>query len=501
MLKILSATQIKTLDAYTIEHGSITSIDLMERACRAFVNWFVEHFDDRCTIGIVCGTGNNGGDGLGIARMLKDLGYSVKIWVVKGSVSESIDFKINLDRARKNKIEIQELANESDERLFGDRDVLIDAVFGSGLTRPAEGIYAQVIQCINKTEAQKVAIDVPSGLMADSPSMGPAVKANYTVSFQLPKLSFFLPQYYPFVGEWTLVDIGLNKDFIKHAETSHFYITQKDPRKILKRRSKFDHKGNYGHALLITGSFGKMGAAILASRAALRSGLGLLTVHIPRCGYSILQTSVPEAMVSVDKSEEFLTSELKLENYSTLGIGPGLGMSAETVKAYSAILQNFRKPIVIDADGLNMLAENRALLHLIPEGSILTPHPKEFERLVGEWQNDFERLEKQKQLAAKLKSVIVLKGAYSSIASPDGRVYFNSTGNPGMATGGSGDVLTGILTGLLAQQYDPLQAAQLGTYLHGLAGNLAVPEMGMNSLIASDIIDFLPSAFLRLHRE
>jgi len=501
MLKILPAKQIKDLDAYTIEHGSIASIDLMERACRAFVNWFVEHFDDRRTIGIVCGTGNNGGDGLGIARMLKGLGYSVKVWVVKGSVLESIDFKINLDRARKDKIEIVELVHESDERLFGDRHVLIDAVFGSGLTRPAEGIYAKVITCINKMEAQRVAIDIPSGLMADSPSTDPVVKADYTVSFQLPKLSFFLPQYHSFVGEWTLVDIGLNKDFIKGAETSHFYITQKDPRKILKRRSKFDHKGDYGHALLIAGSFGKMGAAILASRAALRSGLGLLTVHIPRCGYSILQTCVPEAMVSVDKHEEFLSREPGLDNYSTIGIGPGLGMSTETVKAYRNILQNFRKPMVIDADGLNILAENRELLHLIPEGSILTPHPKEFERLVGKWQNDFERLEKQKQLAAQLKSVIVVKGAYSSVASPDGKVYFNSTGNPGMATGGTGDVLTGILTGLMAQHYDPLQAAQLGVYLHGLAGDLAISEKGMNSLIASDIIDYLASAFLRLHRE
>lgn len=501
MLKILSAKQIKELDAYTIKHGSITSIDLMERACRAFVNWFVEHFDNRCAIGIICGTGNNGGDGLGIARMIKDLGYRVKVWIVKGSVSESIDFKINLDRARRSKVEILELINESDERLFGDCDVLVDAVFGSGLSRPAEGIYARVIECINKADAQRVAVDIPSGLMADSASTGPIVQADYSVSFQLPKLSFFFPQNQKFVGEWALVDIGLHKDFIRQTEASHFYIAQKDVRKILKQRSKFSHKGNYGHALVVSGSYGKMGAAVLASRAALRSGPGLLTVHIPKCGYAIIQTSVPEAMVSIDDHEAFLTSKLTFDNYSTIGIGPGLGMAAETVKAFGAILQNFRRPMVIDADGLNILAENRELLHLIPEGSILTPHPKEFERLVGKWQNDFERLERQKQLSDQLKSVVVLKGANSSITSPDGRVYFNSTGNPGMATGGSGDVLTGILTGLMAQAYPPLQAALLGTYLHGLSGDLGAFEMGMNSLIASDLIDFLPSAFLRLHRK
>jgi len=501
MLKVLPAAQIKALDAYTIEQGSIASIDLMERACRSFVNWFVQHFDNRESVGIICGTGNNGGDGLGIARMLHEHGYGIKVWIVKGSVSESIDFKLNLDRAKKSTIEIFEITSESDERFFDDRSVLIDAVFGSGLTRPVEGIYASVIQCINKATAHRVSVDIPSGLLADSPSVGPAVKANFTVSFQLPKLSFFFPQYHSIVGEWTLVDIGLNKEFIRNAEADHYYITPKDPRRILRRRSKFDHKGTYGHALLVAGSYGKMGAAVLASRAALRSGVGLLSVHVPKCGYSILQTAVPEAMVSVDQHNEFFSDELRLENYSAVGFGPALGNSPATMEAYTALLKSFRKPMVIDADGLNMLAENRDLLGLVPEGSILTPHPKEFERLVGKWENDFEKLESHKRLARQLKSVVVLKGAYSAIASPDGKICFNSTGNPGMATGGSGDVLTGILTGLLAQGYDSFEAAQLGVYLHGLSGDLAVPDRGMNSLIASDLIEFLPSAFLRLHRE
>ncbi|MDH4089100.1 MAG: NAD(P)H-hydrate dehydratase [Cyclobacteriaceae bacterium] len=502
MLKILPPAQIKALDAYTIKHGAISSIDLMERACRAFTKWFAEHFSELCTVGVVCGTGNNGGDGMGIARMLKELGYPVKVWVVKGSGPESADFKINFDRARNIKIEILPLVNDVDvdEKVFDACEILIDAIFGSGLSRPVEGIYAQVIHCINKAEAKRVAVDIPSGLMTDSPSQDQIVKADFTISFQLPKLAFFLPECHSFVGQWTLVDIGLHKDFIKDADASYFYIIQKDLRKVLRERSTFDHKGNYGHALLIAGSFGKVGAAILAARAALRAGLGLLTVHVPQCGYPILQGSVPEAMVSVDQHEHHLSAVANLDHYTAIGIGPGLGTGPETVAAFVHILENFRSPMVIDADGLNMLSENSALLHLIPEGSILTPHPKEFERLVGGWKNDFERLEKQKMLAAQLKSIIVLKGAYSSIAAPDGRVYFNSTGNPGMATGGSGDVLTGILTGLVAQHYDPLQAAQLGVFVHGLSGDLAVPEMGINSLIASDIIDFLPSAFLRLRK-
>jgi NAD(P)H-hydrate epimerase len=293
----------------------------------------------------------------------------------------------------------------------------------------------------------------------------------------------------------------LNKDFIKKADTEHYYLTPKDARRILKKRSKFDHKGTYGHALLIAGSKGKMGAAILAARAALRSGLGLLSLHVPACGYQIVQTAVPEAMSFVDKHEDFFTGAITLNNFSAIGIGPGLGTSDETVSAFAEVLKGFTKPMVIDADGLNILGAHKDLYHLIPPGTILTPHPKEFERMAGPCENDFDRLAKLKKLAVQLQSIVVLKGAHTAIASPEGTVCFNSTGNPGMATGGTGDVLTGILTGLLAQGYDSLRAAHLGVFLHGLAGDLAVPEYGMNSLIASDLVNFLPSAYLRLHRD
>jgi len=361
MLKILPTGTIKALDAYTIEQGSIASIDLMERACRAFVSWFVEKFDRTRTIGVVCGTGNNGGDGLGIARLLHEHGYSNKVWVVKGTVSESIDFKLNLDNARTSKLEIIEVANESDEGIFADRDILIDGLFGSGLTRPLSGVYATVIEYMNKAEATRVAIDIPSGLMADSPSVGPVVKADYTVSFQLPKLAFMFPENYSVVGDWTIVDIGLNKDFIKKAETDHFLLTAKDPRRILKKRSKFDHKGVYGHALIIAGSKGKMGAAILAAQASIRSGPGLLSVHVPKCGYQIIQTAVPEAMATVDQHEDYFTDVIELDNFTAIGIGPGLGTSRETIEAYGDVLKQWGKPMVIDADGLNIMGESKEL--------------------------------------------------------------------------------------------------------------------------------------------
>lgn len=498
MMRILNTSQIKELDKFTIAQQQITSIELMERACRAFTLWFTEHFNALHKVGIVCGTGNNGGDGLGIARMLKDWGYPVKVWIVKGPVSESEDFKLNFQHLQEAGVNYVEIAGETDAEIFSDRDILIDALFGSGLSRPLEGIYDDIVKGINQSKGLRIAVDIPSGLMADKHSEGTVVEAQYTVSFHLPKLAFFFPQYARYVGEWTLVDIGLSKSFIKEAETANVLIHRKGVRKLVKRRSRFDHKGTFGHALMVAGSEGKIGAAVLSGRAVLRTGAGLLTIHAPRCGYTTLQTSIPEAMVSMDAAEKFLSSVPVTTSYSAIGIGPGLGQQPETVKMLAGVLSAFPKPMVVDADALNILAANRELLHLIPPGSILTPHPKEFERLTGKWKNDFERLEKQKKLAAELQSVIIVKGAFTSIVSPEAKVFFNSTGNPGMATGGTGDVLTGILTGFLAQQYSALDAAILGVYLHGSAADLAVVETGEESLIASDLISYLPAAFRQL---
>jgi ADP-dependent NAD(P)H-hydrate dehydratase / NAD(P)H-hydrate epimerase len=363
---------------------------------------------------------------------------------------------------------------------------------------PVEGIYVRAIQLMNAAEATRVSVDVPSGLQADRPSEGEIVRAGFTVCFQLPKLAFFFPQSYPFTGEWCTVDIGLDKSFIRKAETKYFFTTLKDCKKILRPRLRFDHKGTYGHALMIAGSFGKMGACLLASHAALRAGVGLLTAHVPGCGYQIVQTSLPEAMVDIDPDDQLFTQCESIDKFDAIGIGPGLGQDAKTVKALGDVLRRFKKPMVIDADALNILSSNRELLHLIPENSVLTPHPREFERLAGSSKNDFERLGKQIALAAQLKSVVVLKGAYSSIATPHGKVYFNSTGNPGMAKGGSGDVLTGILTALLAQGYSSDQAAILGLFLHGLAGDIGVQELGMTAFLPSDLIQHLPRAFQRL---
>jgi ADP-dependent NAD(P)H-hydrate dehydratase / NAD(P)H-hydrate epimerase len=497
MIRILNTKQIRELDEYTIRQEGINSIDLMERACRAFVTWFVQRIDATEKIGIVCGTGNNGGDGLGIALMLKDWGYNVRAYVVRGEMQESNDFKLNFDRI-KNTIQVSDIKDTCPIETFSGLDVIIDAIFGSGLSRPAENIYAKTIRSINEVSVIRIAVDIPSGLLADAPSSGDIIMAHHTVAFQLPKLSFFLPVSYAFTGEWTTVDIGLNKDFIKEASTNVFQVTQKDIKKILRPRSKFDHKGKFGHALLVAGSLGKIGAAVLSSRATLRSGAGLVTAHVPKCGYNIIQTTLPEAMVRVDPREDFISSIDDSQEFTTIGIGPGIGRAAETVNGIKELLKNFRKPVVIDADGLNILSENSDMIGLIPENSILSPHPKEFERLVGKWQDDFDKLEKQKKLASKIRSVVILKGAFTSIATQEGKLYFNTTGNPGMAKGGSGDVLTGILTGLLSQGYNATEASIAGVYWHGIAGDLAAVEKGTFSVLASDLVEFLPQAWKRI---
>lgn len=496
MPKVLTAKQIREWDSYTIQNEPIASIDLMERACRAFVEWFVSRYDATNQIGIVCGTGNNGGDGLGIARMLHQWNYHVKVWIVRGSVPETNDFKANWSRIPAG-LNCFEIATTADRGLFVDCDVLIDAIFGSGLSRAPEGIYAQAIQCFNNAESEKIAVDIPSGWMADAPSTGDIVQVHHTVTFQLPKLSFFFHESATYVGQWHVVDIGLNKKFLKQCETLYFYSSSKSVRGRLQPRGEFSHKGDYGRALIVSGSLGKMGACVLASRAAMRSGLGLLTVHVPKCGYDIIQTSVPEAMASIDNATEVISDVRSLDSYNVIGVGPGIGQAKETVQALRQVLES-GKPLVIDADALNIISSHSELLHLIPAGSILTPHPKEFERLVGSWKNSFERLDKQTKLAVQLKSVVLVKGAYTAIATPVGEIHFNTTGNPGMATGGSGDVLTGILTGLLAQGYTPEDATVLGVYLHGLAGDEAAHQKGGYSLIASDLIDYLPAAFRKL---
>lgn len=497
-MKILSADKIRNVDSYTINNEPIPSIDLMERAAKAFTQWFTSHFGPKTSVCIVCGTGNNGGDGLAVGRLLNEKNYKVKIYTIKKSDSASDDFKANekrLDGLLKPNV----ISNSDEIPGFSANCIIIDAIFGSGLNRVVEGLHAEVIRAMNGSGSTLVSIDIASGLFADHHTFeGAIVKADYTVTFQVPKLAFFMPENDEYVGEWHIIDIGLMEEAVESQSCNYFMLANEMIGEVLVPRAKFSHKGNHGRALIMAGSYGKMGAAVLCARAALRTGVGLLTMNIPSCGYGIMQSAVPEAMVLVDEGDHFLTSYGDVSLYDALGIGPGMGKEQETVYSLIQSLQAFGKPVVIDADGLNIISEHREILEILPANTILTPHPKEFERLAGSWSDDFERLEKQIAFSKENDVIVVLKGAHTSISLPSGDVYFNSSGNPGMATGGTGDVLTGIITSLLAQNYLPENAAKVGVYLHGVAGDLAAEIIGEVGMIASDVVDFIPDAYQNL---
>ena len=495
MVKILNTFQIKEWDSFTIKNEPISSIVLMERACQAFVHWFQEKFDSDKAVGVFCGTGNNGGDGLGIARLLSIQGYLVSVWIIKGGAPESQDFITNRNRLPE-KIKCLEISNKPEAEIFSECSILIDGIFGSGLSRSLTGTYADVVQVINNGKAKIVAIDIPSGLFADNHSNGLTIQADYTITFQAPKLAFLLPENEDRVGQWQIVDIGLSKHFLKEVNAYNYLIDKKFIKQIFPTRKKFAHKGDFGKALLIAGSLGKMGACVLAAKAAVKSGVGLLTTHVPKCGYEIIQISVPEAMASVDPNDNYFSTYSNVEEFTAIGVGPGIGQNKVTSDALKKLLSEISVPMVIDADAINIIASDSSLQHLLPANSILTPHLGELKRLLGNWDNDFDRLEKAKTFSSQTKSILVIKGAYTAIVSPDGRVFFNPTGNQGMAKGGSGDVLTGMLTALLAQKINPLDAAIIGVFIHGFAGDLAAKKAGYTSLTATNIINALPRAFV-----
>lgn len=499
MIKILTALQIRDADEYTIKNEPISSIDLMERAANAFVLQLENDFpNNHLPIHIFCGNGNNGGDGLAIARILLHKKQSINIYIFRAKKSSN-DFTNNYQRlVKKYKKCIQFIDEKKIINKIPEHAIIIDAIFGTGLNKPIQekSLEYYIIQEINNRHfSEVISVDIPSGLFANKSNNDMAVRASKTYTFQFPKLSLLIPETGKYANDLKILDISLHQDYITKADATYFYTTKDDIEKKLKTRTKYTHKGTYGHALVIAGSYGKVGAAILATKATLRAGCGLVSVHVPACGYEIIQTAFPEAMCSVDKQEKYFSSISCDEKYNTIAIGPGIGTHTSTIKAFESLVRKIKKPLVVDADAINILSKKQNLLKYIPSNSILTPHPKEFERLVGIWKNDIERLALQQAFSKKHKVIIVLKGANTSISDTNGNIYFNSSGNAGMATGGSGDVLTGIITGLLAQQYSSIDAAIVGVYLHGLAADIALKNQSMESLIASDIIDSLGNAF------
>lgn len=504
MQKIFTSAQIQFIDKYTIEHEPISSIDLMEKASEQLFLSLSGLFPCESDFLLFIGPGNNGGDGLAVARMLAENKKQVFVFLV-GEI-KSKDAKINLQRLQKIKkkfnIHIHQFNRKEDIPLSLPKGLIIDALFGSGLTRPLEGLYKEIVTFLNTQENPVIAIDIPSGLFGeDNRNNTPEsiIKATCTLSLEFAKLSFFMPENEIFVGNWQIVPFGLHPDIIASTDTNYCLIESDSIKKIIRPRKKQSHKGTYGHALLIAGAKSKGGAAVLSAKACIRSGAGLLTVHVPQSLVNILQISSPETMLSIDTNDSCWTQNPVLKPFNAIGIGPGIGTEKKTKEVLSELLQTSKHPLVMDADALNILASESNTLEKIPENSILTPHPKEFDRLFGDSSCHYERLEKQLKISKEKKIYIVLKSANTAISNPEGNIYFNNTGNPGMATGGSGDCLTGIILGLLAQQYNPLDACLIGVHLHGMAGDLALTENSHESLIASEIIAHIGNAFNMLY--
>ena len=503
-MKIFTAAQIHELDKYTIENEPIESIDLMERAAKALTRAIMDEYSSLMPVIVFAGPGNNGGDALAVARMLAENNYTVTVYLFNVNGKLSNDCAVNkvrlMDNRRvKNFIEVRQ---EFDPPVLEEGMLIIDGMFGSGLNKPLAGGFASLVKYINSSAATVVSIDVPSGLMTEDNTYNVRaniIHADLTLTLQHVKLAFLFKENQPYIGRLKVLDIRLSKEGIQKLDANYTMLEENDVRQLIQPRSAFAHKGDMGHALLIAGSYGMGGAAVLAAKACLRSGCGKLTVHSPKKNNMVLQMSVPEAIIQLDREETTFSEPIDTEEYHVVGIGPGIGTSEQTAIAMISQIRRSQCPIVADADALNMLGTHRSWMQQLPKGMILTPHPKELDRMEGNCADSYERLVKASNLAERIQGYVILKGHYSALCMPDGHVIFNSTGNAGMATAGSGDVLTGIITGLLARGYKQAEACLLGMYLHGLAGDIAAKELGEESLIASDLIQYLPKAFKRLN--
>ena len=503
-MKIFTAAQIHELDKYTIENEPIESIDLMERAAKALTRAIMDEYSSLMPVIVFAGPGNNGGDALAVARMLAENNYTVTVYLFNVNGKLSNDCAVNkvrlMDNRRvKNFIEVRQ---EFEPPVLEEGMLIIDGMFGSGLNKPLAGGFASLVKYINSSAATVVSIDVPSGLMTEDNTYNVRaniIHADLTLTLQHVKLAFLFKENQPYIGRLKVLDIRLSKEGIQKLDANYTMLEENDVRQLIQPRSAFAHKGDMGHALLIAGSYGMGGAAVLAAKACLRAGCGKLTVHSPKKNNMVLQISVPEAIIQLDREETTFSEPIDTEEYHVVGIGPGIGTSEQTAIAMISQIRRSQCPIVADADALNMLGTHRSWMQQLPKGMILTPHPKELDRMEGNCADSYERLVKASNLAERIQGYVILKGHYSALCMPDGHVIFNSTGNAGMATAGSGDVLTGIITGLLARGYKQAEACLLGMYLHGLAGDIAAKELGEESLIASDLIQYLPKAFKRLN--
>ncbi len=503
-MKVFSTEQLYEANKVTEAKQEVSFNDLMERAGTQIFNWFHQRLQGApVPVHVFCGIGNNGGDGLVVARLLVENGYNVKTYIVNYSDKRSKDFLINYDRIKNVTKDWPLLMTcEDDFPAMTPDDIVIDGMFGIGINRSPEGWVKKLIQYINAQPCFKLAIDMPSGMFADAPTedLETVIQANHTLTFQAPKLAFFLPATGKFTGYFDVLDIGIDREFLATNPGIATVISKPNAQRMYKQRAKFSHKGSFGHTLIVAGSYGSIGAAILSTKGAFRIGAGKVTAFIPECGYTAMQTAVPEAMVITNDADDFITDITHHFEPTAIAVGMGIGTKKATADALLALFKNTKSPIVIDADAINCISENKELLKHIPENAVFTPHLGELEKLVGKWKNDFDKIERAKKFAKKHKAIVVIKGANTLTVFED-HIYINTSGNPGMATAGSGDVLSGAIVGLLSQGYDPLTAAMFGVYLHGSAGNIVSHAISYEGTMAGDIADALGEAFIELFRK
>jgi len=496
-MKIFSASQIRACDAYTIRASGISSLDLMERAAGKCAEWIAGNLPKESLFVVLCGTGNNGGDGLALTRILHQSGYGAKAFQLQLSGDLSADCAENLERLKNlDATLVEQVERETFLTDIPQNVIIVDAIFGTGLNRPIEGWVAEFIQHINQLPHRKIAIDMPSGMPADTvaPAGTAILRADDTLSFGFYKRAFFHGETGVFAGNVHLLDIGLSPVFINATHTNYQVLDRSVVGGLYKPREPFTHKGTYGTALLVGGSYGMVGAIALSVKAALRSGAGKVRCVVPECGYNILQTIAPEAMCDTSGLHH-IEKVTGWERADAIGIGPGMGTEPASLEALEELVDVCKEPMVIDADALNLISMRKSLLHKLPPNSILTPHPKEFERIFGPTNDSMLRVELARTQAMRYNIIIVLKDHYTAVVTPEGECWYNTTGHAGLAAGGSGDVLTGILTSLLAQKYEPVHAAMLGVFLHGLAAEKALKRQSQESMKAGDVVESLGAAF------
>lgn len=498
-MKLITSQSIKDIERATCEEQNITSDELMERAASAVVNELMSKFLPSKRFVIIAGPGNNGGDALAVARLLNEQRckrVEVFLFNVKGRLSQGCKSQRDKLLAMDN-IDFTEVTRQFDPPMLSKDDVVIDGLFGCGLNMSLQGGFQSLARLVNESGAYVVSIDIPSGLFGewnDDVIQRDIIHADMTLTFQFPRVSFFFEENSDIIGKWEVCDIRLSEEKMRATPTDYFLLEAKNIRNVLKARKKFSDKRDYGSTVIMAGSMGMMGAAILAAKAAMRAGAGLVTVHSAKCGMDVIQAAVPEVMFEPDRNDRYITDMSIHHNHQAVAVGPGIRTYDETINALEHLMRNSTMPLVLDADALNCISRRPALLTMLPSMSIITPHKGEFDRLFGEHRTSESRLKTAIEMAKQYSIIIVIKGHYTAIVRPDGRVYFNQTGNPGMATAGSGDVLTGVITAFVSQGYKPELAAAIGVYIHGLAGDLAAEQVGEEGLIASDIIDNLGKA-------